>query len=120
MELAEQPVEGIALGQGRCALTGHRLPAATTGTGPGLEDGHRHQETHHDRSRRHHRRGRQPQAELIKLIRVRAFYLDIAHWAAEERVRWAPWVVHCLISDEEISNAKDGKSFCPRPSPTLR
>lgn len=40
--------------------------------------------------------------------------MDIAHWPAEERVRWPPWAVPCLISDEEISNAKDRKSFCPR------
>ncbi|MEU8436901.1 site-specific integrase [Streptomyces sp. NPDC029216] len=40
-----------------------------------------------------------------ELIRVRAFYLDIAHWPA----RWAPWVVPCPISDEEISKAKDRK-----------
>ncbi|MFJ1822971.1 hypothetical protein [Streptomyces sp. NPDC088139] len=44
-----------------------------------------------------------------ELIRVRAFYLDIAHWAAEEPVRWAPWAVPCPISDEEISKAKDRK-----------
>ncbi|WP_438453227.1 tyrosine-type recombinase/integrase [Streptomyces asiaticus] len=44
-----------------------------------------------------------------ELIRVRAFYLDIAHWAAEEPARWAPWVVPCPISDEEISKAKDRK-----------
>lgn len=44
-----------------------------------------------------------------ELIRVRAAYLDIAHWAAEEPTRWAPWVVPCPISDEEISNAKDRK-----------
>ncbi|MFJ6785569.1 hypothetical protein [Streptomyces yangpuensis] len=35
--------------------------------------------------------------------------MDIAHWAAEERARWAPWVVPCPISDEEISKAKDRK-----------
>ncbi|WP_406489643.1 site-specific integrase (plasmid) [Streptomyces sp. NBC_01650] len=44
-----------------------------------------------------------------ELIRVRAFYLDITHWAAEEPARWAPWVVPCPISDEEISKAKDRK-----------
>ncbi|MEU2840923.1 hypothetical protein ABZ776_28155 [Streptomyces sp. NPDC007076] len=44
-----------------------------------------------------------------ELIRVRAFYLDIAHWAAEEPVLWAPWAVACPISDEEISKAKDRK-----------
>lgn len=44
-----------------------------------------------------------------ELIRVRAFYLDIAHWAAEDPARWAPWVVPCPISDVEISKAKDRK-----------
>ncbi|QDY80007.1 site-specific integrase [Streptomyces qinzhouensis] len=44
-----------------------------------------------------------------ELIRVRAFYLDIAHWAAEDPARWAPWVVPCPISDEEISKAKERK-----------
>ena len=44
-----------------------------------------------------------------ELIRVRAFYLDIAQWAAEEPARWAPWVVPCPISDEEIRTAKDRK-----------
>lgn len=44
-----------------------------------------------------------------ELIRVRAFYLDIAHWAAEEPARWAPWVVPCPIGDEEISKAKERK-----------
>ncbi|MFF3061444.1 tyrosine-type recombinase/integrase [Streptomyces sp. NPDC057909] len=44
-----------------------------------------------------------------ELIRVRAFYLDIAHWAAEEPARWAPWVVPCPISDEEINKVKDRK-----------
>ncbi|MBL1110701.1 hypothetical protein JK361_40270 [Streptomyces sp. 5-8] len=44
-----------------------------------------------------------------ELTRVRAFYLDIAHRAAEEPGRWARWVVSCPISDEEISKAKDRK-----------
>lgn len=43
-----------------------------------------------------------------ELIRVRAFYLDIAQWAAEEPTRWAPRVVPCP-SDDEISKAKDRK-----------
>ncbi|WP_251091429.1 hypothetical protein [Streptomyces sp. Caat 7-52] len=45
-----------------------------------------------------------------ELTRVRAFYLDIAHWAAEEPGRWARWAVSCPISDEEISKAKDRKA----------
>ncbi|MGH2708317.1 MAG: site-specific integrase, partial [Actinomycetota bacterium] len=44
-----------------------------------------------------------------ELIRVRAFYLDIAQWAAEEPARWGPWAVPCPISDDEIHKAKDRK-----------
>ena len=43
------------------------------------------------------------------LLRVRAFYLDIAQWAAEDPARWAPWATPCPISDAEISRAKDRK-----------
>jgi integrase len=44
-----------------------------------------------------------------ELMRVRALYLDIAHWAAEEPARWGPWVVPCPISDDEIRKAKERK-----------
>jgi hypothetical protein len=44
-----------------------------------------------------------------ELIRVRAFYLDIAQWAAEEPARWGPWAVPCPIGDDEIHKAKDRK-----------
>jgi len=44
-----------------------------------------------------------------ELLRVRAFYLDIAQWATEDPARWAPWAVPCPISDAEISRAKDRK-----------
>ncbi|MDX5569469.1 site-specific integrase [Streptomyces sp. ID05-04B] len=44
-----------------------------------------------------------------ELMRVRAFYLDIAQWAAEEPARWGPWAVPCPISDGEIHKAKDRK-----------
>jgi len=44
-----------------------------------------------------------------ELMRVRAFYLDLAHWAAEEPARWGPWVVPCPISDEEIRKVKERK-----------
>src|SRR5450759_1939676 len=40
------------------------------------------------------------------LITVRAFYLDIAQWAAEEPARWGPWVVPCPIRDLEASRSK--------------
>ncbi|MFC9266217.1 hypothetical protein ACFTXJ_00300 [Streptomyces zhihengii] len=42
-----------------------------------------------------------------ELMRVRAFYLDLAHWATEEPARWGPWVVRCPISDDEIRKTKE-------------
>jgi hypothetical protein len=42
-----------------------------------------------------------------ELLRVRAFYLDIAQWAVEEPARWGPWAVPCPISDAEIGRAKE-------------
>lgn len=44
-----------------------------------------------------------------ELLRVRAFYLDIAQWAVEEPARWGPWAVPCPISDAEIGRAKERK-----------
>ncbi|MER5185103.1 hypothetical protein ABT009_43650 [Streptomyces sp. NPDC002896] len=44
-----------------------------------------------------------------ELMRVRALYLDIAQWAAEEPARWGPWAVPCPISDDEIHKAKERK-----------
>ena len=41
------------------------------------------------------------------LTAVRAFYLDIAHWALEDPARWARWVVPCPIRHEETSHAKE-------------
>jgi len=40
------------------------------------------------------------------LITVRAFYLDIAQWAADDPARWGPWVVPCPIRDLEASRVK--------------
>jgi integrase len=40
------------------------------------------------------------------LTPVRAFYLDLAHWAVEDPGRWGPWVAPCPISDEEINSRK--------------
>jgi integrase len=36
------------------------------------------------------------------LVIVRAFYLDIAHWAAESPDLWAPWVARPPISDGDL------------------
>ncbi|WP_327117389.1 hypothetical protein OHB12_07395 [Nocardia sp. NBC_01730] len=40
-----------------------------------------------------------------ELIRVRALYLDIAHWAVEDPTRWASWVAPCPITDAEVQKA---------------
>ncbi|MGY0065276.1 tyrosine-type recombinase/integrase [Streptomyces sp. QTS137] len=44
-----------------------------------------------------------------ELMRVRAFYLDIAQWAAEEPARWGLWAAPCPISDDEIHKGKERK-----------
>ena len=41
-----------------------------------------------------------------ELLRVRAFYLDIAQWAVEEPTRWGPWAVPCPIGEAEIGRTK--------------
>ncbi len=40
------------------------------------------------------------------LTPVRAFYLDLAHWAVEDPARWGPWVVPCPIGKEETGRRK--------------
>ena len=40
------------------------------------------------------------------LTRVRALYLDIAQWAAEDPARWGPWVARCPVSAAEINQRK--------------
>jgi hypothetical protein len=40
------------------------------------------------------------------LTPVRAFYLDLAHWAIEDPSRWGRWVVPCPIGEEEINQRK--------------
>ncbi|MHB1555500.1 MAG: site-specific integrase [Acidimicrobiales bacterium] len=40
------------------------------------------------------------------LTPVRAFYLDLAHWASEDPGRWGAWVAPCPIGEEEISQKK--------------
>ena len=40
------------------------------------------------------------------LTPVRAFYLDLAHWAIEDPARWAQWVAPCPVGDEEVSRRK--------------
>lgn len=40
------------------------------------------------------------------LLTVRAFYLDLARWAAEEPTRWAVAVAPCPIRDAEVDHRK--------------
>lgn len=40
------------------------------------------------------------------LTPVRAFYLDLAHWALEDPARWGPWVAPCPIKEEEVNLRK--------------
>lgn len=44
-----------------------------------------------------------------KLLTVRAFYQDIARWAAEDPARWGPWVAPCPIKASECSLFKESK-----------
>jgi hypothetical protein len=41
-----------------------------------------------------------------ELVFVRAFYEDIARWAADEPARWAPWVAPCPIKAVEVTLKK--------------
>ena len=51
--------------------------------------------------------GTRPRAAALNCLTVvRAFYLDIAHWATEDPARWGPWAVPCPIRLDEISHAK--------------
>jgi hypothetical protein len=41
-----------------------------------------------------------------ELVFVRAFYEDIARWAADDPARWAPWVAPCPIKASEVTQKK--------------
>lgn len=41
-----------------------------------------------------------------ELVFVRAFYEDIARWAADDPARWAPWVAPCPIKAAECTQKK--------------
>ncbi|AEM88618.1 integrase family protein (plasmid) [Streptomyces violaceusniger Tu 4113] len=41
-----------------------------------------------------------------ELVFVRAFYQDIARWAADDPGRWAPWVAPCPIKASECATKK--------------
>lgn len=40
------------------------------------------------------------------LTPVRAFYLDLAHWAVEDPGRWGPWVAPSPVGEEEVNRRK--------------
>ena len=44
-----------------------------------------------------------------RLTRVRAFYLDVAQWAAEDPGRWAHGVARCPVSPQEINLRKTAR-----------
>ena len=41
-----------------------------------------------------------------ELVFVRAFYQDIARWAADDPARWAPWVAPCPVKGSECATKK--------------
>jgi len=43
---------------------------------------------------------------LDVLAAVRAFYLDVSHWALEDPARWGPWAVPCPIRPDELTRRK--------------
>jgi hypothetical protein len=48
------------------------------------------------------------------LVTVRAFYLDLAQWAADDPARWGPWATPCPVRDTDI--AQRGKERSHRKS----
>ncbi|MDV6248134.1 site-specific integrase [Rhodococcus opacus] len=44
------------------------------------------------------------------LMTVRAFYLDLSQWAAEDPSRWGPWVAPCPIRDTDAAAQKKKRS----------
>lgn len=52
--------------------------------------------------------------QAMVLMSVRALYLDIARWAAEEPTRWGPWAVRCPIKEAETLNGRRTKRIKAR------
>jgi hypothetical protein len=48
------------------------------------------------------------------LVMVRAFYLDLAQWAADDPARWGPWAASCPVRETDI--AQRGKARSRRKS----
>ena len=44
------------------------------------------------------------------LMTVRAFYLDLSQWAADDPSRWGPWVTPCPIRDTDAAVQKKNRS----------
>ena len=79
---------------------------------------------HHDDDGRPPRPAREPvTVERLNyrecLTSVRAFYLDLAHWALDDPARWGQWVAPCPVGDEELSDASHAPPQGPdgRPHP---
>jgi integrase-like protein len=41
------------------------------------------------------------------LMTVRAFYLDLSQWAADDPSRWGPWVVPCPVRETDVRMQKN-------------
>jgi len=51
-----------------------------------------------------------PRLDAVNVLTtVRAFYLDIAQWAADDPARWGPWAVPCPIRVGEIPRDKHAR-----------
>jgi Phage integrase family len=44
------------------------------------------------------------------LVTVRAFYLDLAQWAADDPARWGPWAAPCPVRDTDIAQRSKERS----------
>jgi integrase len=54
---------------------------------------------------------RLPRSDVASVLHtVRALYLDIAHWAAEDPPRWGRWAVRCPIRPADIPSSKGRKA----------
>ena len=54
---------------------------------------------------------RLPRSDVANVLHtVRALYLDIAHWAAEDPARWGRWAVRCPIRSADIPSGKGRKA----------
>lgn len=54
------------------------------------------------------------------LAAVRAFYLDLATWAADEPARWGPWVAPCPVKDSDVVFRKHSKRVKARTDQRTR